>query len=45
VTLSFISVMLNALVIRRPTPRYYRNKSPRSHGITVNLVAVPAVLP
>ena len=33
------------LKIRRPTPRYYRNKSPRSHGITVNLVPVPAVLP
>jgi len=39
--------MLNALKIRRPTPRYYRNKSPRSHGrpIAVNLVPVPAVLP
>ena len=33
------------LKIRRPIPRYYRNKCPRSHGITVNLVPVPAVLP
>ena len=33
----------NALKIRRPTPQYYRNKSPRSHGIIVNLV--PVVLP
>jgi len=41
----YISVMLNALKIRRPTPQYYRNKSPRSHGITVNLVPIPAVLP
>ena len=31
--------------IRRPIPRYYRNKSPRSHGITVNLDPVPVVLP
>ena len=31
--------------IRRPTPRYYHNKSPRSNGITMNLVPVPAVLP
>ena len=28
-----------------PTLRYYRNKSPRSHGITVKLVPIPAVLP
>jgi len=33
------------LKIRRPTPWYYRNKSPRSHGITVKLVPIPAVLP
>ena len=33
------------LKIRGPTPRYYRNKSPRSHGITVKLVPIPAVLP
>jgi len=37
--------MLSALKIRRPTPRYYRNKSPHSHGFTVNLVPVHAVLP
>jgi len=43
--LYYISVMLNALKIRRPSPRYYRNKSPHSHGITVNLVPVPALLP
>ena len=40
-----ISVMLNALKIRRLTPRYYRNKSPRCHGITVKLVPILAVLP
>ena len=33
------------LKIRRPTLWYYRNKSPRSHGITMHLVPVPAVLP
>jgi len=41
----YISVLLNALKIRRPTPRYYRNKSARSHSITAKLVPVPAVLP
>ena len=41
----YIGVMLNALKIRRPTPRYHRNKSPRSHGITVKLVPIHAVLP
>ena len=32
------------LKIRRPTPRYYRNESPRCHGITMHLVPIPAVL-
>ena len=32
------------LKIRRPTLRYYRNKSPRSHGISMNLVPISAVL-
>jgi len=41
----FIVQSMITLKIRRPTPRYYRNKSPRPQGITVNLVPVPAVLP
>jgi len=47
----YISVMLNALKIRRPTPqqtpltRYYRELGPRPRGTTVKLVPIPVVLP